>query len=203
MMCQQFPTSESKDLLRRQALKRRGEAHKHFNQFAAMRLKKLLGAGLGIDTSIIAGYWPIRDEIDCRPALERLNERGYQIALPAVESESQILAFRAWKPGDTLEGGPFGTFQPNRKALVLTPDMLLLPLVAFDQLGHRLGYGSGYYDRTIEALRFGGSVIAIGVGYDDQEVENIPWEGHDQVMDAVVTERRTLWFNEAVKGQRD
>lgn len=194
---------EPKAVLRRAALGRRREIHQKSAASAAAKLAERLSDEIDRTHKTIAGYWPIGNEIDCRPALEEMAAIGHDIVLPVVAGQGQVLLFRQWKPGETLESGPFGTSHPGRRALVRTPDLLLLPLVAFDQVGHRLGYGAGYYDRTLWALRRDGGVLAVGVGYDEQEIEHIPADDHDEIMDAVVTDQRTLWFKKAGSGQRD
>jgi 5-formyltetrahydrofolate cyclo-ligase len=194
-------TAELKAILRREALNRRREVHENRAYVAAADLAKRLSADIEVSDNIIAGYWPIGGEIDCRPAMEKLASEGAQIVLPVVAGQGEVLIFRAWKPGDELETGLFGTTHPGPRATVRTPGLLLLPLVAFDRVGHRLGYGAGYYDRTIVGLRARGSIMAIGVGYDEQEIERMPADDHDQAMDVVVTDKRTLWFNGAGSGQ--
>ena len=149
----------------------------------------------------VAGYWPIGDEIDPRPTLEAVLGAGGQAALPVVAGQGQVLIFRQWRRGDPLDPGPFGTAHPNPRAPAVTPDVLLLPLIAYDEVGHRLGYGAGYYDRTVEALRNQRDVIVIGLAYDEQEIDAVPAAGHDQRLDAVITDRRTLWFNAAAQSR--
>lgn len=203
MASQLSSLSEPKAVLRRAALIRRREIHQKSAASAGAKLADRLCGEIDKAYKIIAGYWPIGDEIDCRPALERLAANGHHIVLPVVAGQGEVLLFRTWNPGDQLETGPFGTSHPGRRASVHTPDLLLLPLVAFDQVGHRLGYGAGYYDRTLAALHRDGGALAIGVGYDEQEIERIPADNHDQIMDAVMTDQRTLWFNKAGSGQQD
>lgn len=188
-------TTEPKAALRRAALSVRREVHKSRALSAELTLMERLHAELGRAAKTIAGYWPIGDEINCRPAIEKFASEGTQVALPVVAGQGQVLIFRAWKPGERLETGPFGTSHPGNGSAVCTPDVLLLPLVAFDHKGQRLGYGAGYYDRTIATLRANGKILAVGVGYDEQEIEHIPADDHDQVMDAVITDQRTIWFD--------
>jgi 5-formyltetrahydrofolate cyclo-ligase len=142
----------------------------------------------------IAGYYTMGDEMDCRPAVTAAAEAGYPTCLP-VAAHGQHLIFRAWKSGEPLETGPFGTLHPVHAAPVVVPDVLLVPLLAFDKTGHRLGYGAGYYDRTLSALRAQREVLAIGLAYDAQEVAALPAEANDQPLDMVVTERRILTFS--------
>ena len=149
--------------------------------------------------NIIAGYWPLGDEIDCRPALGALKLAAAQVALPVVAGQGQVLLFRSWCPGDELQPGPFGTAHPTPRAGVIVPNILLLPLIAFDATGHRLGYGAGYYDRTVADMRQDRAIVVVGIAYDEQEVEAVPADRHDQRMDAVITDRRTLIFTEAFR----
>jgi 5-formyltetrahydrofolate cyclo-ligase len=146
--------------------------------------------------SIVSGYWPMRDEIDPRPSLSALWSRGCRIALPVIPEDRQALTFRAWEPGEALMPGPFGTSGPGAEAELVYPDLLLVPLLAFDRRGHRLGYGGGYYDRTLAALRARQLVRAIGVAFAGQEVDAVPTGPHDAPLDGIVTEAGFLDFTE-------
>ena len=141
------------------------------------------------DATVFAGYWPIATEIDVRPLLARLHERGFRCALPAIVAGDNLLEFRRWNPTDDLEPGEHDTRQPFASAGTVTPQALLVPLLAVDGEGHRLGYGRGWYDRTLAALRARGSVVAIGVGYGVQRIERVPSGADDQAMDWILTER--------------
>ena len=140
--------------------------------------------------AIIAGYWPMGDEMDPRPLMLALASRGHAIALPVTPLSGQPLAFRAWAPGGALRPGPMGTSEPAEGALV-NPDWLLVPLLAFDRAGRRLGYGGGYYDRTLAALP---GAKPIGIAFAGQQVEAIPEEDFDERLDAVVTETQVIRF---------
>lgn len=140
----------------------------------------------------IAGYWPVGDELDVRPLMERLHGRGHALCLPVVVAKGRPLLFRRWRPGDALVPGGLGIPVPGEGAGEVRPDLLLVPLLAFDRGGHRLGYGAGFYDRTLALLRLGGPVTAVGVGYDAQEVPAVPRDALDQPLDWIVTERRAL-----------
>ncbi len=185
--------------LRRESLARRKLVHAARHDQAAAALTQRLVHGLPTIGKTIAGYWPIGTELDCRPALEALKAAGAEVALPVVAGQGQALIFRNWLPGDTLDQGPFGTMHPAVRAALVKPDVLLLPLMAFDGMGLRLGYGAGYYDRTVEALRRDRQVLTVGIAYDEQEIPTLPVDGHDQRMDAVITDQRTLWFNQTLK----
>ncbi|MGG5821679.1 5-formyltetrahydrofolate cyclo-ligase [Falsiroseomonas sp. HW251] len=134
--------------------------------------------------AIVAGFWPMGREIDIRPLLHALHERGHPIALPVTPKRGQPLHFRRWLPGDELARGPVGTSQPKPDAEELTPTYLLVPLLAFDRRGHRLGYGAGYYDRTLAALP---GATAIGVAYAAQELDEVPAGPDDVPLSAIAT----------------
>lgn len=140
----------------------------------------------------VAGYFPIGDEIDIRFLLDRLRGLGHDIALPAVTGQGQPLAFRRWQEEDALADGPFGTRQPLDSAAAVRPEVVVLPLLAFDRRGYRLGYGAGYYDRTLAALRRRHSVLAVGAAYAAQEVPAVPTDRTDEALDWVVTDREAI-----------
>ncbi|NQW12260.1 MAG: 5-formyltetrahydrofolate cyclo-ligase [Alphaproteobacteria bacterium] len=142
--------------------------------------------------TVVSGYWPMRDEVDVRPTLAMLWSRGCRIALPVVQGENAPLLFRAWETEEDLVPGPFGTSEPAEDADVVEPTLLLVPMLAFDRAGRRLGYGGGYYDRTLSALRGRYAVQAIGIAFADQEVENVPAGPHDMPLDGIVTENEFL-----------
>lgn len=138
--------------------------------------------------TVVAGYWPMGGELDVRPLLEAAHAAGARVALPVVAERHAALEFRAWRPGDVLEGGAHGTVHPPAAAPALVPDVLLVPLLAFDGRGWRLGYGGGYYDRTLAALRAERSVLAVGVGFAAQRLDAVPHEPTDQRLDRILTE---------------
>ncbi|HYM31013.1 MAG TPA: 5-formyltetrahydrofolate cyclo-ligase [Candidatus Cybelea sp.] len=143
----------------------------------------------------VAGYWPIGDELDPRPLMLRLAGAGLAIALPVVTARGGALTFRRWLQEDVLEPGVLGIHVPPDTAEVMVPRVLLVPLLAFDGTGHRLGYGGGYYDRTLSALRASGRpVAAVGFAYAGQEQPALPYTAADQRLDWVVTEREARTF---------
>ena len=144
--------------------------------------------------STVSGFWPIKDEIDIHPLMAHLRGAGCRLALPVVHGRGQRLSFRAWQPGDPLESGVFGTLQPLAGCETLEPDILLVPLLACDSEGWRLGYGGGYYDRTLEDLRRRRKVTAIGVGFDLQFIPDVPHGAGDQRLDWLLTDRRACAF---------
>lgn len=137
----------------------------------------------------IAGYWPLADEIDPRPLLIRLVREGFAVGLPIVIGEKKPLAFHRWQPGDALRPGPFRVMQPEDRAPQLRPEMVLVPMLAFDREGYRLGYGGGYYDRTLAALA---PMATLGLAFAGQEVEAVPREAHDMPLDGIATESGVL-----------
>lgn len=136
---------------------------------------------------IIAGYWPIAGEIDDLPFLEYCINQGLRCGLPYIINKTSPLVFKAWQPSDTLEKGMYGIPAPLPDAADLVPDVLLIPLVAFDKNCHRLGRGGGFYDRTLETLRKNHNFFAIGLAYDSQEIDHVAPEEHDQQLDCIVT----------------
>lgn len=149
------------------------------------------GAVFGKD-SVVAGYWPIKSEMDVRPALVLLQRVGCLTALPEVVDKARPLRFRAWVPDDPLEEGAHGTAHPLVDAPLMRPDVVLVPLLAFDRAGHRLGWGGGYYDRTLEILRKSGDLVAVGCAYSAQEVDAVAAEPHDQLLDWIITEQEAI-----------
>ncbi|MGF1640735.1 MAG: 5-formyltetrahydrofolate cyclo-ligase [Rhodospirillales bacterium] len=148
---------------------------------------------LGITAgSVVAGYWPIVTELDIRPLLARLDERGVVCALPVVVASDAPLSFRRWRPLDPLDVGLRGTSQPVVYAPEVVPEVVLVPLLAFDGEGYRLGQGGGFYDRTLAALRACGPLTAVGVGFAAQMVEKVPRDGDDQPLDYILTEQALL-----------
>lgn len=142
----------------------------------------------------VSGFWPIKDEIDIKPLLLDLRGAGCRLALPVVQGRGRRLLFRVWQPGDRLEPGVFGTLQPSADHEAIEPDALLVPLLACDREGWRLGYGGGFYDRTIEALRRKQEITAVGVGFDGQAVDEVPHGPDDQRLDWLLTDRRASAF---------
>jgi 5-formyltetrahydrofolate cyclo-ligase len=134
--------------------------------------------------AIIAGYWPMGEEMDPRPLMLALASRGHPLALPVTPPRGQPLAFRAWAPGVPLSPGPMGTSEPA-EGTALRPDILLVPLLAFDRAGRRLGYGGGYYDRTLATLP---GAKAIGIAYAGQEMPEVPAGRQDFRLPLIATE---------------
>ncbi|UNE53911.1 5-formyltetrahydrofolate cyclo-ligase [Bartonella machadoae] len=164
-----------------------------FSQRACSTLLASLEAkGIDFSRMIFAGYWPIKSEIDPRPLLDAIALRGGHLALPAV-LDSTTMVFRAFSQNTALESMRFGTLGPGAGNAVVIPDVVLVPLSAFDKQCHRLGYGGGYYDRAIAALeKQGHQIYLLGLGFSCQEVESIPPEEHDLVLQEICTEKGFL-----------
>ncbi|PRY23588.1 5-formyltetrahydrofolate cyclo-ligase [Aliiruegeria haliotis] len=179
--------AERKATERAAAYARRKTAHARHRAAASAQLESYLR---GVTGQVIAGYLPIRTEADPLPAMGALSARN-RICVPVVEGHGCPLTFRDWRPGCALEEGSFKVMIPVGGA-VLVPNVLIVPLVAFDAGLYRLGYGGGFYDRTLERLRATGPVRAIGFAYGDQQTEALPLEPTDQRLDEVVTENGVL-----------
>jgi 5-formyltetrahydrofolate cyclo-ligase len=149
----------------------------------------LLGAVPLSPGRVVSAYWPLGEEIDPRPLMEALAARSLPLALPAIRGAGQPLDFRAWRPGDLLQPAGFGTREPLASAPPVEPGLLLVPLLAFDAAGYRLGYGGGFYDRSLALLRRAGDILAVGLAFAAQQVAAVPREATDQPLDLVVTER--------------
>ena len=157
---------------------------------AAEAVADRLIAAFRLPEGVVSGYWPLADELDPRPAMSRLAALGHPLALPRVQGRGRPLAFHAWRPGDPLLAGPFEVMEPAADAPLLRPRILLVPLLAFDRDGRRLGYGAGYYDLVLGELRaLSPAPFAIGIALAAQEVDEVPAGPRDQPLDAVVTER--------------
>ena len=142
----------------------------------------------------IAAFWPMGEEIDIRPLLQALHDDGHPLCLPRTPRRGEPLTFHAWQPGDALGRGPVGTSQPPASAAVIEPDALIVPLLAVDPAGFRLGYGGGYYDRTLIRLRSRRAITAIGVCFEAQRIERVPTGPNDARLDFLLTERALLAF---------
>ena len=139
--------------------------------------------------AVVAGSWPMGQEIDIRPLLEALFAHGHAVVLPATPPRGQALVFHEWQPGMAMQPERFGTARATGPVRV--PDVLFVPLLAFDRTGHRLGYGGGYYDRTLAALPH---AIAIGCGYAAQEMAEVPAGATDIRLHGVATELGVIRF---------
>jgi 5-formyltetrahydrofolate cyclo-ligase len=144
--------------------------------------------------AVVAGYSPIRNEIDPAPLMRKLAAEGARLALPSVRARGQSLVFRVWSPSDWLLLGPLGILEPSPAAAEVVPDVMLVPLAGFDRLGHRIGYGAGHYDVTFAHLRKIKAITGVGLAFAVQEIKAIPAMSHDVPLDYVLTERRVFDF---------
>jgi len=184
----------SKAQLRAAALAKREALSDKQRAKSAQALAK---RGLPVEVTrnlIISGYSPIRNEIDPMPLMIKLAAQGARLALPVINARGKSLTFRAWSPTDRLMMGPLGIPEPSPAAAELVPDVMLVPLAAFDRLGHRIGYGAGHYDYTFAHLRKSKAVTGIGVAFAVQEIEAVPALSHDVALDYVLTEHETFDF---------
>lgn len=180
--------SAAKQELRRTARRIRTEVSKKERHWAAERLAAY---GIGFAEppagAVVSGFFPIGDEIDPQPLMLRLGREGFQLALPVMDGEGAPLRFRLWTPGDPLEEKAWGIREPLPSAPEVKPAIMLVPLLAFDAAGFRLGYGGGFYDRTLAVARSQGRITAIGIAHDAQEVPAVPRLEFDQRLDWVLT----------------
>jgi len=146
------------------------------------------------EPSVISGFFPIRSEIDVRPLLSIIANRGHRTALPVVTGRNDPLQFREWVEGDRFEEGWGGIGEPLASAPLVRPDVLLVPLLQVDAEGYRLGYGAGHYDRTLAVLRRSGRAVAVGTCYAGQRVHSVPREPHDLPLDWLLTEEGITRF---------
>jgi 5-formyltetrahydrofolate cyclo-ligase len=146
------------------------------------------------DGMVVSAYSPIRSEIDPMPLMQKIAALGARLALPAVPARGQSLIFRAWSLNERLLLGPLGIPEPSPAAAEVLPDVMLVPLAAFDRVGHRIGYGAGHYDFTFAHLRKMKAVAGVGLAFATQEIKAIPALSHDVALDYVLTERKTFDF---------
>jgi len=143
--------------------------------------------------AIVSGFMPIRSEISPLPLMRRLEAAGAKLALPAIMGRGNPLAMREWVFGGPLNRGQWGIREPGPEAPEVIPDVLIVPLATFDRAGHRIGYGAGYYDRTIARARAAKPhALAVGIAFAAQESDDVPVLAHDQPLDFVLTERETI-----------
>lgn len=184
--------SDKKAAVRKSAFAARKVAH-------SMGLDKdanhnlLAALALYPDAEVVSGFMPIRTEVSPIATMTILHGQGKRICVPVIVGAGQPLTFREWTPTVDMIDGPFGALVPAHGD-DLDPDVLISPLLAFDAKGYRLGYGGGFYDRSLEGLRAMGKGVAIGFAYEAQKVKSVPIEPTDQKLDAMVTEAQVLRF---------
>lgn len=182
---------QEKETLREKFRKLRGGLHQDLNNtardlVATNFLQFIPGVPAG---TVVAAYYPMGSELDTLRLLATLQINGIKLALPVVWKKGEAMEFRSYKMGDALEEGAHKTLQPKKEAQVLDPQIVIVPLLAFDEKGYRLGYGGGYYDRTLAALRKKHDILAIGLAFDDQKTKALPAQDFDQPLDGVLTEK--------------
>ena len=143
---------------------------------------------------IVSGYSPMKSEFNPVPLMRKLSDAGARLALPVTPKRGNPLIMRAWAFGDELAAGVWGIREPKPESPEVFPDIMLVPLAAFDRAGHRIGYGAGYYDKTIARIRAMKKVIAIGLAFAVQEIDRVPATPFDQALDLVLTENETIDF---------
>lgn len=180
--------ADAKKELRAEALLRRKAA---FDRHGADASRKIAAQGLDFlgvkPDTVVSGFAAIRDEINPAPLMAWLQAEGFKLALPVMQGRGKPLLMRSWSPGDAMAPAQWGIAEPLEDKPEVEPDVVLVPLLAFDARGYRLGYGGGFYDRTLARLRKLKPVIAVGVAYDEQMVDAVPAESYDQKLDWVLT----------------
>ena len=183
-------TAKAKRKLRKKSSKRRKQLHAEMAQAARALLKDI---GLGFlereHPGVVSGFHPYGSEIDCTALMHRLAQEGWTTCLPVITGPAEPLTFRAWGQDEPLEDGVWDIPVPGEDAAEVKPDVLLVPLLAFDRMGFRLGYGGGFYDRTLELARLERGITAIGVAFSGQEVNAVPHGDLDQPLDWLLTEQ--------------
>jgi 5-formyltetrahydrofolate cyclo-ligase len=189
-------TQALKANLRREASARRRQAHAAHPQAGLALMQHFKTAIPAAADAVISGFWPMGDEIDIVPLLSQLHAAGHPIGLPVVVGKGKPLTFRSWHPGLELVDGGSKTEVPPPGSPELVPEILIVPLLAFDAEGYRLGYGGGFYDRTLEKLRKarGKKPLAVGVAFSAQHVARVPRDHYDQPLDWIVTEKSAQAF---------
>jgi len=184
--------TDQKAALRKQVLATRHSAHTADittnGEASRAAMDHFLAAQLHTGAKIISGYRPIRTEIDPTPLMEALHAAGHRLCVPVIQGRGLALKFREWSPGAEMIEGDFGAFVPATGDW-LAPYLLIAPLVAFDAAGWRLGYGGGFYDRSLQGLRARQRTLAVGLAYSAQQVDAVPRDPTDQPLDAIVTEQ--------------
>jgi len=185
--------SELKRRARAAAQKERSDAHRSYGETAAFALAQHgLPIVPGEGMNIVSGFFPFTTEISVLPLLAKLASEGWRTALPVVLGKNMPLKFRAWAPGEPTVAGVWDIPMPPETADEVLPDVVLVPMLAFDKRGFRLGYGGGFYDRTLAQLRKAKRIEAIGIAYAAQEVAEVPHGDHDEPLDWMLTERGIL-----------
>lgn len=188
-------TQDTKKDIRVNARNIRRDIHKKNGRDYSEKIKDMfLETQHFMPQTVFAGYYPIGSEVNSRPLMDALNLKGHATALPHIVAKDVPLVFRLYRAGDELIKGSFGVPEPHPHMPNLIPDVLIIPMLAFNKEGYRLGYGTGFYDRTLEDLRRTKPVKAIGVAYSHQQNDSLPLESHDEKMDWIITEKEAIKF---------
>jgi len=184
--------SQAKAQLRRAGQARRDAVPAEMRKSAAEAIAArafplVIAAGM-----VVSGFMPLKSEISPLPLMRKLVDAGARLALPVVAGRGKPLIMRSWQWGEPLVPGVWGIREPDPRAPELQPDILLVPLLAFDRSGHRIGYGAGYYDLTIAQLRANKPIAAVGIAFAAQEVKTVPRNAFDARLDLVLTENETI-----------
>ena len=179
--------------LRAQALARRDAAS---TESAGAFAQRIAAVGLALAQRVrpdfVSAYFAIRNEPSTLPLLETLSQAGFRTALPVTGARNTPLVFRQWRPGEPTSQGKMSIHEPLPEAPEALPDLLFVPLAAFDRAGNRIGYGAGFYDRTLSKLRALKPICAVGIAYACQALPEIPHEAHDERLDFVLTETELI-----------
>jgi 5-formyltetrahydrofolate cyclo-ligase len=170
---------------RREAAKARPDAARHAARVFIEHAPLPPGA-------VVSIYHPMKDELDTKPLAEALAARGFALALPVTPRRRGVLTFRSYRDGDPLREDRYGIMTPAEDAPEVRPMLIVTPLLAFTRDGRRLGYGGGYYDRTLAAFRAEADVLAVGYAFAAQEIDHLPTTPRDQRLDWIVTEREAI-----------
>ncbi|GLU28660.1 5-formyltetrahydrofolate cyclo-ligase [Brucella sp. NBRC 12950] len=191
------PRGDDKQALRREVLSRRDALDPRFRFEASLAAAKKAETAILIPKeTMVAGYWPIRSEIDPRPLLSAMRDKGARLCLPVV-LDKETIAFREFLPDAELVQTGFGTMGPDKTAPLVDPAILFMPLAGFDKRGHRLGYGAGHYDRALARFAERGlEPLLIGMAFDCQEVPYVPNEPHDIALHQILTETGLHLFDQ-------
>ena len=183
---------EEKAIVRRDALTRRNALPAELRAQAAEAIAARPFPVPIAPGAIVSGFMPLKSEINPLPLMRKLAGAGARLALPVIDARGKPLILRAFTFGDALNSGQWGIREPKPEAPEVAPDIMLVPLLAFDRTGHRVGYGAGYYDRTIAKFRAMKTVLAIGIAFVAQEIEAVPITERDARLDLVLTERDVI-----------
>lgn len=186
------PAEGSKETLRAAALALR-DALPAVERQAAAEAIAARGLPIGVKPgTIVSGFMPMKTEVNPLPLLRKLSDAGARLALPCINGRGKPLIMRAWAFGDAFKAGQWGIREPVPEAPEVAPDIVIVPLVAFDRMGNRIGYGAGYYDMTLAVLRARKKVIAVGIAFAAQEIAHVPATERDEPLDFVLTEREII-----------